>query len=166
VGLKSHYVNVTMAGDDLAKVEGDEKIIGLLAVKMEAATMTAQDDFATYFFSDGTGNATKDFDGLLNGADNGTLYSTYGGIDRSTNAWWDGVVDSTGGAVTIDAINSMVGSLTIGTKKPDLALQPRPSMTRFGLVSNLSSVSSERNPLLLRLLHWDQLQRSHGDHRR
>lgn len=118
---KSHYVNVTIPGDDLAKTEGDEKIIGLLASKMETAVMTANDDFATMFFSDGTGNASKDFDGLLNGIDGGSTYSTYGGIDRSTNTWWVSPVDSTGGAITIDAINSAIGGVTIAQKKPDLA---------------------------------------------
>jgi len=52
---KSYYVNVTIPGDDLAKTEGDEKIIGLLSSKMETATLTAHDDLATMFFSDGTG---------------------------------------------------------------------------------------------------------------
>jgi len=115
------YVNVTIPGDDLAKTEGDMKIIGLLASKMETATMTAHDDLATMFFSDGTGNASKDFDGLLNGIDNGTLYPTYGNIDRATNSWFVAQMDSTGGALTIDAINTMIGSCTIGQKKPDLA---------------------------------------------
>lgn len=122
---KSHYVNVTIPGDDLAKTEGDRKIIGLLASKMETATLTAHDDFATMFFSDGTGNSSKDFDGLLNGIDNGTLYSFYGGIDRSTNTWWNAQLDSTGGAVTIDAINSVIGTATIAQKKPDLAFMPQ-----------------------------------------
>lgn len=118
---KSYYVNVTIPGDDLDVAEGDEKIIGILATRMETATMTTHDDLTTMFFSDGTGNGSKDFDGLLNGADNGTVYATYGGIPRTTETWWKGVVDSTGGAVTIDAINSMIGSITIAQKKPDLA---------------------------------------------
>lgn len=118
---KNHYCNVTIPGDDLAKTEGDSKIIGLLASKMETATLTAHDDFATFFFGDGTGNGGKDFDGLLNGVDNGTLYDSYGGISRATNTWWKAQLDSTGGATTIDAINSMIGSCTIAQKKPDLA---------------------------------------------
>ncbi len=118
---KSYYVDVTIPEDDLAKVEGDEKIIGLMASKMETATMTAYDDFATMLFGDGTGNSSKDFDGLLNGVDNGTLYANYGGIERTANVWWKAQLDSTGGAVTLDAINSMIGSCTIMQKKPDLA---------------------------------------------
>ena len=115
------YVNVTIPGDDLAKTEGDEKLIGLLQSKMETATLTAHDDFAAMFVSDGTGNASKDFDGALNGSDNGTLYPSYGGIDRATNAWWDGYVDATGGATTLDLVNSTIGACTIAQKKPDLA---------------------------------------------
>jgi len=118
---KNHYVNITLAGDDLAKTEGDEKIIGLLASKMETAVLTCHDDFATMFFGDGTGNSSKDFDGFLNGADDGTLYDSYGGITRSTETWWKGYVDSTGGAVTIDALNSDIGAVIIGPKKPNLA---------------------------------------------
>ena len=119
---KSHYVNITLPGDDLDKAEGDGKIIGLLASKMETATLTAHDDFATFFFGDGTGNSSKDWDGLLNAVDDGSIYGTYGGITRSTsvNSWWTGQLDTTGGATTIDAINTMIGKCTIGQKKPDL----------------------------------------------
>jgi hypothetical protein len=119
---KSHYVDVTIPSDDLAKTEGDEKIIGLLASKMEIAVMTAYDDFATMMFGDGTGNGGKDWDGLLNGVDDGALYPTYGGLSRTTDApWWKAQLDSTGGAVTIDAINAMIGLCTIAQKKPDMA---------------------------------------------
>ena len=118
---KNHYVNVTIPGDDMAKVEGDEKIVGLLQSKMETATMTAHDDFVTMFVGDGTGNKSKDFDGFLNGVDDGTIYDSYGGISRATNVWWKGYVNSTGGATTLDLINTAIGSVTIGPKKPDLA---------------------------------------------
>ncbi len=118
---KNHYVNVTIPGDDLAKTEGDEKLIGLLQSKMETATMTAHDDLSEYFCGDGTGNSSKDFDGFLNGADDGTLYDSYGGISRATNVWFKGVVDSTGGATTLDLINATIGSITVAQKKPDLA---------------------------------------------
>ncbi len=117
---KNIYVNVTIPGDDIAKTEGDEKIIGLLQSKMETATMTMNELLSNMLFGDGTGNSSKDFDGLLNAIDS-TTYTTYGGVDASTNTWWAAQIDSTGGAVTLDAINSMLGSCTIGQKKPDLA---------------------------------------------
>jgi hypothetical protein len=120
---KSWYVNVTIPGDDLAKVEGDEKIIGLLQSKMETATLTAHDIISEMIFGDGTGNNSKDYDGLLNAIDDGSVYPTYGGINRATDAtWWQAYVSTTGGSVTLDLLNSTIGQVTIAQKKPDLII--------------------------------------------
>lgn len=118
---KNIYVNVTIPGDDMAKTEGDEKIIGLVQSKMETASLTMNELISLQLFGDGTGNSSKDFDGLLNAVDEGTLYDSYGGISRATNSWWKAQLDSTGGAVTLDAIQNMVGLCTVGQKKPNLA---------------------------------------------
>jgi len=121
---KSTYVNVTIPGDDLAKSEGDEKIVGLVQSKMETATMSMHEDIENMFFGDGTGNSSKDFDGLKNAIDNGTLYGTYGGIASraTTNNWWAAQMETTGGALTLDAINTMLGLCTVANKKPDLII--------------------------------------------
>jgi hypothetical protein len=118
---KAVYTNVTIPGTDMARTEGDEKIMGLVQSKMETASMTMNELLSVQFFGDGTGNSSKDFDGLLDGVDDGNTYSTYGGIDRSTNTWWNAQLDSTGGATTLDAIQTMIGLCTVGNKKPDLA---------------------------------------------
>jgi len=118
---KAVYVNVTIPGTDMARTEGDEKIMGLVQSKMETASMTMNELLSLQLFGDGTGNGTKDFDGLLNAVDTGATYSTYGGIARGTNAWWGAQLDSTGGAVTLDAIQNMIGLCTVGQKKPNLA---------------------------------------------
>lgn len=117
---KAVYVNVTIPGTDMARTEGDEKIIGLVQSKMETASMTMQELLSAQIFGDGTGNASKDFDGLLNGVDSGSIYATYGGIERTANGWWASQMDTTGGAVTLDAIQNMIGLCTIGAKKPNL----------------------------------------------
>jgi len=110
---------VTIPGTDLAITEGDEKIVGLLQQKMEVAQMTMHELLSQMIFGDGTGNSSKDFDGLLNAI---STSNTYGGISRSTNSWWQAQVDTTGGAVSLDAINAMIGKCTIGNKKPDLII--------------------------------------------
>lgn len=137
---------MTIPGDDLAKTEGDEKIIGLLASKMETAVMTMDDDISIMLFGDGTGNGSKDFDGLLNGIDNGSLYASYGGITRTTEVWWKAQLDSTGGAVTIDALNSVLGTCTVGQKKPDLAFTTQTIYDKIWARINLC-VESSINPL-------------------
>ena len=119
---KACYVNVTIPGTDMARTEGDEKIIGLVQSKMETASMTMNELLSTMLFGDGTGNNSKDFDGLLNAVDDGNTYPSYGGLTRTTDApWFTAQLDSTGGAVTLDAIQNMIGLCTVGTKKPNLA---------------------------------------------
>ncbi|MBU2051529.1 MAG: phage major capsid protein, partial [Gammaproteobacteria bacterium] len=83
---KNIYVNVTIPGDDIAKTEGDEKVVGLLQSKMETATMTMNELLSNMLFGDGTGNSSKDFDGLLNAIDS-TTYASYGGVSET---WWTG----------------------------------------------------------------------------
>ena len=119
---KACYVNVTIPGTSLAITEGDEKIVGLLESKMETASLTMNDLLSEMFFGDGTGNSGKDFDGLRNAVDDGSTYAVYGSIDRSTNSWWKANIDTTGGNVSLDAIQAMIGRCTIGNKKPDLAI--------------------------------------------
>lgn len=117
---KACYVNVTIPGTDMARTEGDEKIMGLVQSKMETASLTMNELLSTQMFGDGTGNSSKDFDGLLNGIDSGSTYATYGGISRTTNSWWASQYDSTGGALTLDAVQNMIGLCTVGQKKPNL----------------------------------------------
>ena len=85
---KAVYTNVTIPGTDMARTEGDEKIIGLVQSKMETASMTMNELLSVQFFGDGTGNSSKDFDGLLSAVDDGSTYDSYGGISRATNTWW------------------------------------------------------------------------------
>ena len=83
--------------------------------------MTMNDLISDMLFGDGTGNGSRDFDGLLN-AINSTVYPTYGGINRIEETWLNGRVNTTGGAITLDSINAMLGLCTVGHKKPDLIL--------------------------------------------
>ena len=120
---KGSYTNITIPGTDMDIAEGDEKIMGILESKMETAQMSHSDDLSVMLMGDGTGNGGKDWDGLMNAIDDGTTYATYGGLNRTTDApWWKAQVNFTGGAVTVDAINAMIGSCTFGKKKPDLII--------------------------------------------
>ena len=120
---KALYCNVTIPGTDLAIAEGDEKIMGLLESKMETAQMTMDELLSTMLFGDGTGNSNKDFDGLANAVDDGTNYPSYGNLNRVSDAtWWIAQYSATGGPVTVDLINQMLGLTTIGTRKVDLMM--------------------------------------------
>lgn len=89
---------------------------------MEAANFTIKKKLSTQAYGDGTGNGSLDLDGLKNAIDDGTNYSTYGGIDRSVKTWWKANYDGTGGSFSIDLCQTMFGNCTDGDEKPDLIL--------------------------------------------
>jgi hypothetical protein len=114
---------VTITGDEIDKVEGDEKIISLVESRMKNAKMTMNDMLSTMLYGDGTGNNSKDMDGLLNAIDS-TTYTTYGGISTTDVPEWtcngNNGPNTTGGAVTLSMIKNAIGQCTYGTDKPDL----------------------------------------------
>ena len=126
---KAVYANVTIVGDDVDMVEGDEKIIGLVENEIKEAELTLKDFISDMLYKDGTGNNSKDFDGL----DNAIGLSSYGGISPAdvgdtaysgayTGGTWSSCVDSTGGACTLSRIKGLIGNCTYGTEVPDLII--------------------------------------------
>ena len=123
---KSFYVNITLVGDDIDKIEGDQAILGLVTNEITEAEMTAKDALSTMLQGDGTGNNSKDFNGL----DDAIGLTTYGGIDPTdlgdgadgTGGVWSSVVDTTGGALTLSRVKNLIGLATYDTEVPDLIL--------------------------------------------
>lgn len=64
---------------------GEGQVLDLLDSKMKIVEECLKKEFTTQLYGDGTGNNSKDIDGL------GALFSTsntYGGISRSLHSWW------------------------------------------------------------------------------
>ena len=83
--------------------------------------MTMNDMLSTMLFGDGTGNSSKDFEGLTN-AMNSTTYTTYGTLAVADVPEWIASVNTTGGAVTLSMIKTAIGNVTYGTERPDLII--------------------------------------------
>jgi hypothetical protein len=122
---KWNYVNVTIQGTDLDTADSELEIIGLLDPKMEAASLTMKDNLSTQIHGDGTGNGGKDLDGFLNALDDGSTYSSYAGLSRSDIPKWAGNLNSTGGAFSLDMLQSSYGSATDGNEEPDMIVMPQ-----------------------------------------
>ncbi len=124
---KANYVNITVMGDDIDMIEGDEKIIGLVENEVKEAELRMKDLLSEQFFADGTGNGGKDFSGMVNAIDNTAGdYGSYGGIDpadlgsTTTNKIWESTVDDSGGSVNVQRVKGWIGECTYGTEVPDL----------------------------------------------
>ena len=119
---KQLFVDIVVSGTDFERATGPLAVVDLVDELRQVAVMTAGDLMGTQVFSDGTGNGGLDLDGVLVGIDNSTLYPTYAGISRSTNTWWRGNVNSTGGNLTTSAMNVSYGTATVGNAHPTLEI--------------------------------------------
>ena len=118
---------VTMSGLEMLQNSGKEAIIDLLDGRMQVSEARLLNRIAGDIYLDGTGNGGKNITGLAAAvADTNT--NTYGGIDRSTWAFWKNVsysgVTNGGAAVSASNIQQYMTALAIqlvrGNDKADL----------------------------------------------
>jgi hypothetical protein len=99
---------------------GEEGIVPLMTAEMEDAKTGMMDQLSTSLFSNGTGQAGLEMDGLLAAVDDGTNVATYAGINRTTYTWWQANYTALGGALTLSAMATMYDSCEHGSKRPDV----------------------------------------------
>lgn len=84
---------ITRYRDDSFKNRGNFRIADLVAEDIQVAQMSLKDELTRELFLDGTGNTTKDFEGIQRiVADDPTAsgsYSTVGGIALTGRSWWE-----------------------------------------------------------------------------
>lgn len=124
---KQYYTNITITGLDLLKNAGDSQISDLVQDEMDEAEMSAPDYIGDDVYLDGSGNGGKAITGLRAALDDGTTYTTYGGITRSTTLGTpgkavSGVVNTTAATFSLSQMNTYMGQATIGNRKPNLVL--------------------------------------------
>lgn len=81
--------SVVISGQEEFENSGDSsRIFNLLDAKLKQLETSFKLEVNQQLFSDGTGNSSKDITGLALAVEDGTAWSTYGGIDSDANTWW------------------------------------------------------------------------------
>jgi len=123
------------------------QILNYVEVLAKNAVMSLKNEVGVELYGDGTGNSSKNWDGLLNGIDDGTTfntnggtsYTTYGGITRSTttgdpgnaiNAYNLGGPNSAQ-TFSLGLINSAYGNVRFDDAKVDLIVCQQPIWNKF-----------------------------------
>jgi hypothetical protein len=98
---------------------GSNRIRNIIEDKMDNAEETM-----SKILNDGmrAGGEAEQIDGLPAICDDGTNYSTYGTITRSTDTWAQGQLDGTGGAYANSIFQSMYGDCSKNNKHPDMII--------------------------------------------
>lgn len=114
--LKGYEMPVSIAGMDKVVNRTEAQVINLVKTEMESRQQDAMDDLGTMFYADGTGNASKDFNGFDNLIDDGTVSSTIGGLTRSSyTVHLDSTVTSSGGTLDLDKLATLTSAVSAGS---------------------------------------------------
>ncbi len=116
---KQYAASISISGIEEAKNNGEAEIINLLEAKIMQAEESLREGFNTMFFADGTGNSSKNWNGLSNLVDN---TGTVGNIDSSTYTWWKSYKESTATALTLAMMATAYNSVSVGNDHPDVLL--------------------------------------------
>jgi hypothetical protein len=122
--IKQLACPVTMSGLEGLQNAGREQMIDLLESRINVAEATMANLLAGGIYSNGTGTGGKEVTGLDAAVPTAPTTGTYGGIDRSTWAFWQSKYTQPGTALTSatiqGAMNAMWASLVRGNDAPDL----------------------------------------------
>ena len=116
---KQYASSISISGIEEAKNNGEQEIINLLEAKIMQAEESMREGFNTMFFADGTGNSSKDWNGLGNLVESG---NTVGNIDSNTYTWWKSKEENTSTALTLAQMSSMYNTVSVGNDHPDTLL--------------------------------------------
>jgi hypothetical protein len=116
---KQYAASIAISGIEEAKNNGEQEIINLLEAKIMQAEESMRESFNQMFFSDGTGNSGKDWNGLENLVESG---NTVGGIDSSANAYWQSYEENTATALTLAQMATAYNTVSVGNDHPDTLL--------------------------------------------
>ena len=115
---KFYQITVALPLDELAANQTDAKVLDLASVEMQSAAYDMADDIGTLFFSDGTGNSSKDFLGLQAIVDDGTTAGTIGGQSRSTYTTLQSTRTASGGTLTLALMQTLYSAVSSGSQTP------------------------------------------------
>jgi hypothetical protein len=117
---KQMAASIAISGIEESKNRGTEAIIKLLNAKIMQAEESLKSSLNTMLYSNGTGNGGKDFNGLGNII--ATVNNTVGGIDSTTNTWWNPYQDTSAATLTQQDMGVVYNQISKGSDVPDLIL--------------------------------------------
>lgn len=127
-----YQITCALPGDELSVADTDSKILDLMKLTIQSDTEDMADDLGTIFYSDGTGNGSKDPLGLTALVDDGTSVANIGGLARATYTTLKGTVTASGGTLTLAQFDSMWAATTSGAQKPTAIYSTESIFTFYG----------------------------------
>lgn len=109
--------NVALAGTDILANNTAAKVLDLTRVEMQSRAQDLADGLGTMFWSDGTGNSSKDMLGLAAIVDDGTSIATIGGLARATYTTLKSTV-TTAATLSLSTMRTLYNAIADATVAP------------------------------------------------
>ena len=113
-----HQITCSLPGDELSVADTEDKVLDLMKLTIQSDTEDLADDLGTAFWSDGTGNGSKDVLGLAALCDDGNTVSTIGGLSRSTYSTLASTVTASSGTITLAKVDTLWNAVSSGSQAP------------------------------------------------
>jgi len=126
---KQYFANITITGEEEAKINGDNAVVRLVEQKVADAEKDLREDLSNGIYNDPTSEDTIGLDGFKHMINNTGIY---GGIDRATDTWWvpglvdtnpheaSGLEDPTSADYLPKLIRAGIKATTVNNEKPSL----------------------------------------------
>lgn len=98
---KQYYASIVYNGYEVASSRGENAIFKMSEIAMKGAERAMYNNMMTDLFGTGTANGGKALLGLDAAVDAGAGTAIYGGIDRTSNAFWRSIVTSVAGNLSM-----------------------------------------------------------------
>jgi len=115
---KMAYKPVVIANIETTLNQGDEQVIDLLEAEFDSQAQSLLQVMATNLYT-GTGSGNN-WDSIYNAADDGTNFSTYGGLSRTTYTSIRGYYLASAGSLTLAKMATAYDAVQIGNDTPDI----------------------------------------------
>ncbi len=115
---KMAYKPVVIANIEQTLNQGEEQVVDLLEAEFDSQAQSLTNLMAQNLYT-GTGSGNS-WDSLFNAADDGTNFSTYGGLSRTTYPSLDGYYLASAGALTLAKMATAYDAVQIGNDTPDI----------------------------------------------
>jgi hypothetical protein len=116
---KQYAASIAISGIEEAKNNGEQAMVNLLEAKIMQAEESMKEGFNAMFFGNGTGNSSKDWNGLGNLVESG---NSVGGINGASESWWNSYEENTAGALTLAQMTTAYNTVSVGNDHPDMVL--------------------------------------------
>jgi hypothetical protein len=113
---KMTYKPIVVANIEMVLNQGDERVLDLMETEFDSqAQSLIQLMSANLYTGNGVGNS---WDSIANAADDGTNFSTYGGLSRTTYPSLNGYYLASAGVLTLTKLATAYNAVEIGIDKP------------------------------------------------